>query len=45
MLFQEEDPNMKITRTKQYHTVPTRVRKGRVATDNDKTRGRSEHIV
>ena len=36
---------MKITRTKQYHTVPTRVRKGRVGTDNDKTRGRSEHIV
>ena len=31
--------------TKQYHTVPTRVRKGRVGTDNDKTRGRSEHIV
>ena len=36
---------MKITRTKQYHTVSTRVRKGRVGTDNDKTRGRSEHIV
>lgn len=36
---------MKITRTKQYYTVPTRVRKGRAGTDNDKTMGRSEHIV
>ena len=27
---------MKITRTKQYHTVPTGGRKGRVGTDNDK---------